>query len=118
MGNYWMLPKGVILEGPNHFTIIKRNMNLFISLLNINAFAMHDRLAGNPNGVIKLVLDHGAMRIFVNKSKDAYFQLTDETYSIWGRQKIKKYEFKNKITKVVDKRQPYNGWSSGIVVKI
>lgn len=118
MSNYWMLTKGVILEGPNHYTIIKKNMDLFITLLGINAFAMHDRLASNPNDVIKLVLDHGAMRIFVNKNKDAYFQLSDETYSVWGRQKIKKYEFKNKITKVIDRRQPYKGWSSGIVIKI
>jgi hypothetical protein len=117
-GNYWMLTKGVILEGPNHYTIIKRNMNLFISLLDINAFAMHDRLASRPNDVIKLVLDHGAMRIFVNKGKIAYFQLADDTYTKWGRAKIKKYDFKKKITKVVDKRQPYKGWNSGIVIKI
>ena len=93
MGNYWMLTKGVLLEGPNHYTIIKQNLNLFVGLLDINAFAMHDRMASNPNDVIKLVLDNGGIRIFINSNKDIYFQLTDETYSIWGRQKIRKYEY-------------------------
>jgi len=117
-GNYWMVTKGVILEGPNHYTIIKKNMDLFIGLLDINAFAMHDRLASNPNDVIKLVLDHGGMRIFVNKGKEAYFQLTDKTYTAWGKNKIRKYDFKKKITKVIDSRQPYKGWKTGIVIKI
>lgn len=118
MGNYWILNKGVILNGPNHYTIIKQNMNLFVSLLDINAFAMHDRLASNPNDVIKLVLDHGGVRVFINDKQESYFQLTDETYSIWGRKKIRKYEFDNKVVKVIDKRQPYKGWGSGITVKI
>lgn len=117
-GNYWMLTKGVIISGVNHYTIIKQNLDLFCTLLDINAFAMHDRLASNPNEVIKLVLDNGGMRIFVNKGKEAYFQLADDTYTEWGRQKIKKYDFKKKVTKVVDKRQPYKGWKSGIVIKI
>jgi len=118
MGNYWMVAKGVLLEGVNHYTIIKQNMNLIQSLLNINAFAMHDRLASNPNDIIKLVLDHGGIRIFVNKDKEAYFQLADDTYNEWGKEKIKKYDFHEKVTKVIDKRQPYKGWSSGIVIKI
>ena len=116
VGNYWMITKGVLLSGPNHYTIIKQNMDLFIGLLDINAFAMHDRLASRPNDVIKLVLDHGGVRIFVNKNKDAYFQLTDTTYAQWGKDKIRKYEFTNKITKVIDKRQPYRGWKSGITL--
>lgn len=117
-GNYWMLTKGVIISGVNHYTIIKQNLDLFRTLLDINAFVMHDRLASNPNDIIKLVLDHGGMRIFVNDKKEAYFQLSDETYTKWGRAKIKKYDFKKKITKVIDSKQKYNGWSSGIVVII
>jgi len=117
-GNYWMITKGVILEGVNHYTIIKQNMNLFQSLLNINAFAMHDRLASNPNDVIKLVLDHGGIRIFANKNRECWFQLTDETFTKWGRAKIKKYDFHKKITIVIDKRQPYSGWKSGLRVRI
>lgn len=115
-GNYWMITKGVILEGPNHYTIIKKNMDLFIGLLDINAFAMHDRLASNPNDVIKLVLDHGGMRIFVSPDKVVYFQLSDKTYTAWGKNKIRKYDFKKKITKVIDSRQPYKGWKTGIVL--
>lgn len=117
-GNYLMLTKGVILEGPNHYTIIKQNINLIQTLLDINAFTMHDRLASNPNDVIKLVLDHGGMRIFVNKNGKGFFQLTDKTYSVWGKNKIRKYEFKKKITKIIDSRQPYSGWKSGITILI
>lgn len=116
MGNYLIISKGVLLSGPNHFTIIKQNLNLFRTLLDINAFAMHEKMSGNPNDLIKLIIDHGAIRIFINKNKQSFFQLTDETYSKWGKKKIQKYEFKNKIVKIIDKRQHYKGWESGIVV--
>jgi len=115
-GNYWMLQKGVLLFGPNHFTIIKQNLELFRSLLGINAFALHEKMSANPNQLIKLVIDHGAMRIFVNKNRIAYFQLTDETYGKWAKRKIRKYDFHKKIVKVIDKTRPYSGWRSGITI--
>ena len=118
LGNYWMITKGVLLSGPNHCTIIKKNMDLFMSLLDIDAFAMHENMASNPNNLIKLVIDNGAMRIFVNADGKAYFQLSADTYGKWGRRKIKKYDFKEKIVMVIDINAKYNGWKSGIRIKI
>ena len=118
LGNYWMISNGILLSGPNHCTIIKKNMDLFISLLDIDAFAMHENLASNPNTLIKLIIDHGGIRIFVNKNGKAFFQLSDSIYGKWGRKKIKKYDFKEKVVRVIDTSAPYNGWSSGIAIRI
>lgn len=115
-GNYWMIQKGILLFGPNHYTIIKQNLELFRSLLGINAFALHEKMASDPNSLIKLVIDHGGMRIFVSKDKRAYFQMADDTYGKWGKKKVKRYDFPKKIIKVVDKTAPYKGWESGITV--
>jgi hypothetical protein len=115
-GNYWMLQKGILLYGVNHYTIIKQNLDLFRSLLGINAFALHEKMASEPNALIKLVLDHGGMRIFVSKDKRAYFQMADDTYGKWGKRKAKRYDFPKKIIKVIDKTAPYKGWKSGITV--
>lgn len=115
-GNYWMLQKGVLLFGPNHFTIIKQNLDLFRSLLGINSFVMHEKIASPPEELIKLIIDHGGMRIFVNKNRRAFFQMTDETYGKWAKRKIRKYDFHEKIVKVIDKSSPYKGWRSGITV--
>lgn len=115
-GNYWMIKNGIILEGPNHFTIIRKHMDLLASLLNIDPFVIHEKMSGTPNGLIKTIIDNGGMRIFVNKARKAFFQLSDKTYSEWGRDKIKKYDFKDKIVKVIDSRQPYCGWESGVLI--
>jgi len=117
-GNYWLLAKGILLNGVNHYSIIKQNFELFRTLLGINAFAMHEKLAAQPNELIKLILDHGGLRVFVSKDKRAYFQLTDETYSKWGGKKIRKYAFKKKMVKLLDKTRPYRGWESGIYITI
>lgn len=115
-GNYWMIKKGIILEGLNHYSIIKQNLELFRSLLGINGFAMHEKMSCEPNALIKLILDHGGIRMFVSKDRRFFCQLTDETYSAWGKNKIKRYDFPKKIVKVMDKSVPYKGWKSGIVI--
>lgn len=117
-GNYWMIKNGILLEGPNHVTIIRKNMELLTTLLNIDPFVLHAKLSGHPDGLIKTVIDHGGVRIFVNKDKNFYCQLSDDTYSAWAGKKIRKYAFKSKIVKVIDKKQPYKGWKSGIVIKL
>lgn len=118
LGNYWIVSKGILVSGPNHCTIAKKNMDLFISLLDIDTFAMHANLSSHPNKLIKLVLDHGGVRLFINKNGKAFFQLTDETYGKWGRKKIKKYDFNEKVVMVIDKNSAYNGWKSGIRINI
>ncbi|MFA7219343.1 MAG: hypothetical protein WC119_02445, partial [Synergistaceae bacterium] len=117
-GNYWMIMNGVILEGPNHFTIIKQNQNMFANLLNISAFVIQEKMASPPDELIKTVIDHGGMRIFIDKKNKGYFQLSDKTYSEWGREKIKGLDLKEKIVKVIDRSTPYRGWSSGVLVKL
>jgi len=115
-GNYWMMTNGVILSGTNHFTIIKQNLNLFSTLLNISPFVLHEKLASPPDEIIKTVIDNGGMRIFITVDKKGYFQLSDETYSKWGRNKVKGLDIKDKIVKVVDRQTPYKGWKSGITI--
>jgi len=115
-GNYWMIQKGILLNGTNHFSIIKQNIDLFRSLLGINAFVIHEKIGSEPNALIKLILDHGGMRLFISKDKRFYAQMTDETYGKWGRDKIKKYDFPKRIVKILDKTSPYKGWKSGITV--
>jgi hypothetical protein len=117
-GNYWMLTGGIILEGVNHFTIIKQNFNLFCTLLNISAFVMHEKMSSPPDELIKTIIDHGGMRVFINKDKNSFFQLSDDTYSKWGRKKIKKFDLPNKTVKVIDRTTPYKGWESGILIKL
>jgi hypothetical protein len=115
-GNYWMIQKGVLLNGTNHFSIIKQNIDLFRSLLGINAFVIHEKIGSEPNALIKLILDHGGMRLFVSKDKRAYFQLSSDTYGKWANKKIRKYDFPKKIVKIIDVTSKYSGWRSGITI--
>lgn len=117
-GNYWMLNNGILLEGPNHFTIVKQNLNLFATLLDISPFLLHEKISSPPEELIKTILDNGGMRIFVKKDKTAWFQLSDKTYSKWGRNKIKKLNVNKKMVKVIERGNPYKGWKSGILVKL
>ena len=115
-GNYWMMTNGVLLEGPNHFTIVKQNMGMFSTLLNISTFVMHEKIASPPDELIKTIIDHGGMRIFINKDKKMYCQVNAKEYSKWARQKIKKLDMKNKIIKVIDTSRPYHGWKTGVTI--
>lgn len=118
MGNYWMLKNGVILSGENHFTIIKNNLNMFSALLNVGANTLLGHMASSPDKVIFCVIANGGMRVYVNSKKDFYCQMSAETYSDWGRIKVKHLDFPTKVVKVVDVRQGYNGWESGIPVRL
>jgi hypothetical protein len=115
-GNYWMLNRGILLKGNNHFTIVKQNTNLFQSLLNIHAFALHQKLCGRPNELIKTIIDHGGCRVFITQDKRSYFQMNDKSYAEWGRAKVKNLDFKKKIVKLIDKSIDYDGWKSGITI--
>ena len=118
LGNYWMLKNGVMLHGINHYGIIKRNLSMFSELLGIDAFILHQKLAGTPGDLIKLIIDHGAMRMFITADKRAYFQMNDTIYKNWGRAKVKKLDFSPRIVKVIDPSIKYDGWNSGITLKL
>jgi hypothetical protein len=115
-GNYWMMINGIMLEGPNHFTIVKRNINLFSTLLNISPFVIHEKLSSPPDELIKTIISNGGMRIFGTSNNKLYIQVSDKTYSEWAREKIKKLDAKQKVVKVIDISKPYRGWDSGITV--
>lgn len=115
-GNYWMIKNGVLLQGVNHFSIIKQNASMFSSLLKLNGFALQQYLVSNPLKLIKYILENGGMRVFIDKNNNAYFQLSEETYGKWGRAKIKSLDFNKKIVKIIDFKAPYNGWKSGVSV--
>lgn len=118
MGNYWMLSNGIMLHGVNHYVIIKRNLTMFAELLNIDPFVLHKKLAGPPINLIKLVLDHGGMRMFITKDGRAYFQMNDKIYGKWGRAKVKGFDFKNKTVNLIDALGSFKGWKSGITVRL
>jgi len=118
MGNYWMLKNGVLLKGSNHVTIIKQNTSMFCSLLNLNAFTLLQYLSTNPNKLIFYIIRNGGVRIFINKDKNAYFQMSEEIYAKWGRKKVKELDFPIRIVKILGFNHDYNGWDSGITVTL
>lgn len=118
MGNYLLVKPGILLHGINIYGIVKQNASLISTLLNINGFALQEYLCNKPNNLIKFLLENGAIRLFINKQKNLYAQMSSETYGKFGKQKIKKYDFKNKIVKIIDFEAPYNGWKSGIAIKL
>ncbi|TRZ83663.1 hypothetical protein D4R86_00345 [bacterium] len=117
-GNYWMLKNGVLLRGNNHTSIIKQNSSLFCSLLNLNAFTLLQYLSSDPNKLIGYVLRNGGVRIFINKDKKAYFQMSEQIYAKWGRKKVRELDFDKKNVKILDFNQDYNGWDSGIAIRL
>lgn len=117
LGNYWILKNGIILEGINHSTIISKNIALFSSLLKINPMEIVGHMS-NPNRLIKIAINEGAIRVYVNSNKTAYFQMSPETYKLWGRDKVKKFDVKEKIIRLVDLSKDYKGWSTGIGIRI
>lgn len=118
MGNYWMMKNGVLLHGVNHYVIIKRNLSLFATLLDLQPFVLHQKLSGEPNDLIKYVIDNGGLRIFVTLDKRAYFQMNDQVYTNWGRAKVKGFDFQNKFVKLIDATSSFNGWKSGISLNL
>jgi len=118
LGNYWMLKNGLLLHGINHYGMIKRNLNLVADVLDIDPFLLHQKLAGPPGNLIKLIIDNGGMRMFITEDKRAYFQMNDQVYTNWGRKKVKSLDFKKKVVKLIDPSIQFTGWNSGITIKL
>jgi hypothetical protein len=117
-GNYWLIKNGILLKGVNHYSIIKNNANLFCTLLNLNGMTLQEYLSNRPHKVIEFILNNGGIRMFVNKDRKLYAQMSSNTYGKWGKNKIKKYDFKLKAVKIIDFKRPYDGWKSGITIKL
>lgn len=118
MGNYWMFNNGILLQGINHYDIIKRNTGLICSLLDINGMTLQEYLCSHPNKLIYFIIKNGGLRLFITKDKRLYAQMSAKTYGKFARNKIRKLDFKNKVAKVIDLKAKYEGWASGITIKL
>lgn len=118
-GCYWVLENGLMLSGDNHVKIIKNYMSLFSSMLNINTFSLIELLSTkNKNKLISLVINHGAVRMYVKSEDKVYIQMTGSTFDKWGREKIENLKYKEKYYKIIDPNSLYKGWESGIYIKL
>ena len=118
LGNYWIFKNGIIINGENHFTAIERDSGLVTTLLGLNGFTLQYYMSTSPDKLIKYILKSGGVRMFVNKDNKGFFQMTEDTYAKWGRDKVRKYDLKLKLVKVIDLKVPYKGWDSGISIKL
>ena len=115
-GNYLMLKNGILLKGINSYDIVKRNGSLICSLLDISGMVLQEYLSGDPNQLIRLILKHGALRLFITSDKRFFSQCSPETYGKWAKKKIQKLDFKKRVVKLVDFKREYNGWKSGLTI--
>jgi hypothetical protein len=118
LGNYWILKGGVILSGVNHFTIVKDNTALIETMLNVNGFTLQHYLASKPDPLIAYMMRNDAIRMFIDKDNNGFFQMTDSTYGKWGKKKVKKLDLKTKVVKIIDTKAEFKGWASGIPIKL
>ena len=44
--------------------------------------------------------------------------MSEHTYATWGKKQVKSFDFKEKTVKILDFNQSYNGWESGIAIKL
>jgi len=118
-GAYWMMPGGVLLAGYNHFQAAKENRILVCSMLHINPLVFEQMLAsGDVNEVIGLVLARGGVRVLIDRARgEVVMQSTEDSWP-WVKDKLERMWHKDKIAKVVDLSQPYEGWKSGVVVRV
>jgi hypothetical protein len=117
-GNYWMLRNGILLHGVNHYGIIKQNPTIFSSILKVNGFALQQYLIKKPNELINFIIRNGGVRVFVTKDKRAFFQMSEDTYAKWGKEKVKKMDFRYRVIRVLDPEREYTGWNSGVAVRV
>lgn len=117
-GNYWMLPGEFLLGGFNHFSIAKKHKGMFCSLLGINPWIFERLVCENPLNLIAHIIDHGGIRVNIDKAKKQVIFQTNESSWPWARNKLIKMYHKHKIAKVIDSSLPYKGWKSGINIVI
>ncbi len=117
-GCYWMMANGILLKGLNHYTIVKQNNILFCTLLDIGGMTMQEYLHSPPDQLIRFIIKSGALRLFIDKNKKLYAQCTPQTYGEWAKEKIQKLDFQFKAMKVIDLKIPYEGWESGILIRL
>jgi len=118
-GSYWMMPGGVLITGFNHFQAAKENRILVCSILNINPLVFEKLLASGDTGeVINLIIARGGVRTLISREKSEVVMQTSEASWPWVKDKLEKMYHKNKIAKVLDLSKPYDGWTSGVTIRV
>lgn len=117
-GNFWLIPGGVMIHAFNHFTAAKKHKEVLCSLLDINGFVFERKLAGDPTQLIAYLLQKGASRVNIDRNKNQVIAQCSEESWPWVREKLRKMVHKNKIAKVLDPTKTYEGWKSGIPIRI
>ena len=118
-GAYWMLPGGVLIAGYNHYMAARDNKFFICSMLDINPLIFEKLLlAGDVNGAIGIIVARGGVRVLINRGKKEVVMQTNEASWPWVKGKLDKMYHKNKFAKVVDMKQPYEGWESGVTIKV
>ena len=116
-GTYWMVPGGILVRGFNHFSAAKSHRDLLCGILDINGFIFEAKaLEKDPHELINLVLSHGGIRVAIDRKKSAVYMQTTEGSWPWARDKLRKMYHKHKVARVIDRREPYKGWKSGVPV--
>ena len=118
-GVYWFLPGGVLISGYNHFTAAKDHKAIVCAILDINPIVFEQMLSRqNSDDVISLLVTRGGVRTLINRDKSEVVMQTNEESWLWVKDKLEKMYHKNKIAKVVDISLPYEGWTSGVTIRI
>jgi len=113
-GNFWLLPGGILIRGYNHFTAAKKHKVMMCNVLGINGLTFEHRMASEPNRLIGLLLEHGAVRVNIDRdSGTALFQATSNSWPA-ARDKILRMTHKHRYVRVIDTSVPYRGWKSGV----
>ena len=118
-GSYWMLPGGVLVSGFNHFQAAKDNRLMICALLDINPIVFEKMVgAGNPHDVISLILARGGVRVIIDRDSSTVTMQTNEDSWLWVKDKLERMWHKNKIAKVLDLSKSYEGWESGVTIRV
>jgi hypothetical protein len=117
-GNFWLLPGGIAVHAFNHFTAAKKHKGLICSLLDINAFVFERKMLESPMVLISFLLQKGASRMNVDRERSQVIIQCSEGAWPWTREKLRSMVHKKKVARILDPTKPYEGWSSGIPVRV
>jgi hypothetical protein len=117
-GNFWLLPGGIAVHAYNHFTAAKKHKGVICSLLDINGFVFERKLSEPPMRLIAYLLEKGAARVNIDRDKSQVIAQCSENSWPWVREKLRRMVHKKKVARVLDPTKTYEGWKSGIPIRI
>lgn len=118
-GAYWFLPGDAMVSGYNHFTAAKDHKAMICAILDINPLVFEQMLSKQDHeAVIALLVARGGVRMLVDRAESRVAMQTNEESWLWAKGKIERMYHKDKIVKIIDLSQPYEGWQSGVTLRI